>query len=62
MKFLSFRSPALLDGRRVATHWRYCDLLISRYKQLKVERDPIFIKDGKFYTTAGVTAGILEER
>jgi transcriptional regulator GlxA family with amidase domain len=23
-----------------------------------VERDPIFIKDEKFYTTAGVTAGI----
>jgi transcriptional regulator GlxA family with amidase domain len=51
-------ATGLLDGRRVATHWRYCDLLISRYKQLKVERDPIFIKDGKFYTTAGVTAGI----
>jgi transcriptional regulator GlxA family with amidase domain len=25
---------------------------------LQVERDPIFIKDGKFYTTAGVSAGI----
>lgn len=48
----------LLDGRRVATHWQYCDLLQSRYKHLKVERDPIFIKEGKFYTTAGVTAGI----
>jgi transcriptional regulator GlxA family with amidase domain len=51
-------AAGLLDGRRVATHWRYCDLLISRYSHLKVERDPIFIKDGKFYTTAGVTAGI----
>jgi transcriptional regulator GlxA family with amidase domain len=48
----------LLDGRRVATHWRYCDLLMSRYRQLKVERDPIFIKDEKFYSTAGVSAGI----
>lgn len=48
----------LLDGRRVATHWRYCDLLKRRYKHLKVERDPIFIKDDKFYTTAGVSAGI----
>jgi transcriptional regulator GlxA family with amidase domain len=51
-------AAGLLDGRRVATHWRYCDILISRYKNLKVERDPIYIKDGKFYTTAGVTAGI----
>ena len=48
----------LLDGHRVATHWLWCDLLQTRYKHLKVERDPIFIKEGKFYTTAGVTAGI----
>jgi transcriptional regulator GlxA family with amidase domain len=48
----------LLDGCRVATHWQYCDLLQSRYKNLKVERDPIYIKQGKFYTTAGVTSGI----
>jgi transcriptional regulator GlxA family with amidase domain len=48
----------LLDGHRVATHWLWCDLLQNRYKNLRVERDPIFIKEGKFYTTAGVTAGI----
>ena len=48
----------LLDGHRVATHWLWCDLLQNRYKHLRVERDPIFIKEGKFYTTAGVTAGI----
>jgi transcriptional regulator GlxA family with amidase domain len=48
----------MLDGCRVAAHWQWCDVLQSRYKQLKVECDPIFIKQGKFYTTAGVTAGI----
>jgi len=48
----------LLDGLRVATHWQWCDVLQNRYKDLRVERDPIFIKEGKFYTTAGVTAGI----
>lgn len=48
----------LLDGCRVATHWQWCDILQSRHNRLKVERDPIFIKQGKFYTTAGVTAGI----
>ncbi|MFC5865348.1 GlxA family transcriptional regulator [Acidicapsa dinghuensis] len=48
----------LLDGHRVVTHWQWCDTLQSRYKDLKVERDPIFIKEGKLYTTAGVTAGI----
>jgi len=51
-------ASGLLDGRRVATHWRYADLFASRFRHLKVERDPIFIKDGKFYTTAGVSAGI----
>lgn len=51
-------ASGLLDGRRVATYWRYCDLFASRFKHLKVERDPIFIKDGNFYTTAGVSAGI----
>jgi transcriptional regulator GlxA family with amidase domain len=51
-------AAGLLDGRRVVTHWRFCDVLTTRYKHLKVECDPIFIKDGKFYTTAGVTAGI----
>src|SRR5258705_3273990 len=51
-------ASGLLDGRRVATHWRHCDLFASRFERLRVERDPIFIKDGKFYTTAGVSAGI----
>ena len=48
----------VLDGRRVTTHWRYLDLLAESHKQLLIERDPIFIKDGKVYTTAGVSAGI----
>src|ERR1700724_2811682 len=51
-------AAGVLDGRKVTTHWRYLDLLIKRYRHLQVERDPIFIKDGKFYTTAGVSAGI----
>jgi transcriptional regulator GlxA family with amidase domain len=44
-------SAGLLDGLRVATHWLWCDLLQTRHKRLNVERDPIFIKQGKFYTT-----------
>ena len=51
-------ASGLLDDKRVATHWRYCDLLATRFEHLKIEREPIFIKDGKFYTTAGVSAGI----
>jgi transcriptional regulator GlxA family with amidase domain len=51
-------SAGLLSGKRVTTHWRYLDLLAERHNDLLIERDPIYIKDGKFYTTAGVSAGI----
>ncbi len=47
----------LLDGRRAVTHWRYCDRFAQQFPSVHVERDPIFIKDGKMYTTAGVSAG-----
>jgi transcriptional regulator GlxA family with amidase domain len=48
----------LLDGRRVVTHWARCDELAQRYPRLSVETDPIFIRDGAIWTSAGVTAGI----
>jgi transcriptional regulator GlxA family with amidase domain len=51
-------ATGLLDRRRAVTHWRHCAELAARYPRVRVERDPIFIKDGKIYTTAGVTAGI----
>jgi transcriptional regulator GlxA family with amidase domain len=48
----------LLDGRRATTHWEACDLLARAYPQVTVESDPIFVRDGNVYTSAGVTAGI----
>jgi transcriptional regulator GlxA family with amidase domain len=48
----------LLDGRRVTTHWKFADDLAARFPCLKVDAKPLYIKDGKFYTSAGVTAGI----
>jgi transcriptional regulator GlxA family with amidase domain len=48
----------LLDGRRVTTHWKYADDLAARFPGLKVDANPLYIRDGKFYTSAGVTAGI----
>jgi transcriptional regulator GlxA family with amidase domain len=47
-----------LDGRRVATHWSVCAELARRFPALRVESDPIFVRDGKAWTSAGVTAGI----
>jgi transcriptional regulator GlxA family with amidase domain len=48
----------LLDGRRAVTHWGACDALQQRYPRITVEADPIFCRDGKIWTSAGVTAGI----
>ena len=48
----------LLDGRRVTTHWKFADQLASRFPALKVDANALYIRDGKFYTSAGVTAGI----
>lgn len=51
-------AAGLLDGRRVATHWTRCDALARIYPGARVEPDPIFIRDGDLWTSAGVTAGI----
>jgi transcriptional regulator GlxA family with amidase domain len=48
----------LLDGRRVTTHWRFAKDLAERYPRLRVDANALYIKDGKFYTSAGITAGI----
>ncbi|CAN5239767.1 GlxA family transcriptional regulator [soil metagenome] len=55
--FLLAESGAL-DGRRAATHWSFCDELARRYPAVHVEPDPIFVRDGAVWTSAGVTAGI----
>lgn len=48
----------LLDGRRATTHWASCAALARNYPSIDVQPDPIFVRDGNVYTSAGVTAGI----
>jgi transcriptional regulator GlxA family with amidase domain len=48
----------VLDGRRAATHWAVCEALQRRFPAVRVERDPIFVRDGPVYTSAGITAGM----
>jgi transcriptional regulator GlxA family with amidase domain len=55
--FLLAESGAL-DGRRAATHWSVCKEFAQRYPAVRVEPDPIFVRDGSVWTSAGVTAGI----
>jgi transcriptional regulator GlxA family with amidase domain len=51
-------AAGLLEGRRAATHWKYCAKFAQRFPDVRVEPDPIFVRDGPFWTSAGVTAGI----
>ncbi|HEY8517458.1 MAG TPA: GlxA family transcriptional regulator [Candidatus Binatia bacterium] len=48
----------LLDGRRATTHWAAAENLAERYPRVTVDADPIFIRDGNVWTSAGVAAGI----
>lgn len=48
----------LLAGRRATTHWAYCDTLARRYPDTEVDPEPIYVRDGRIASSAGVTAGI----
>jgi transcriptional regulator GlxA family with amidase domain len=51
-------AAGLLDGKQVVTHWRFCDRLAKEFPRAIVRPEPIFIKDGIVYTSAGISAGI----
>jgi transcriptional regulator GlxA family with amidase domain len=48
----------LLDGRRATTHWNWARELADDYPSVAVDPDPIYVRDGSCFTSAGVTAGI----
>jgi transcriptional regulator GlxA family with amidase domain len=51
-------AAGLLDGRRVTTHWARAKELRDAHPDLTVDPDPIYIRDGKVWSSAGVTAGM----
>ncbi len=51
-------ASGLLDGRRVTTHWARAKELHARHPAIDVDPDPIYVRDGDVWTSAGVTAGI----
>jgi transcriptional regulator GlxA family with amidase domain len=51
-------AAGLLDGRRATTHWAYAGRLAREHPEVAVDADPIFIRDGGLWTSAGVTAGM----
>jgi transcriptional regulator GlxA family with amidase domain len=48
----------LLNGRRATTHWSKSIDFARRYPEARLEADRIFVRDGKIWTSAGITAGI----
>lgn len=48
----------LLRHRRATTHWRFCPQLSKAYEHISVDPNPIFVRDGNVYTSAGASAGI----
>jgi transcriptional regulator GlxA family with amidase domain len=51
-------AAGLLGGRRVTTHWARAQELRDAHPDLTVDPDPIYVRDGKVWSSAGVTAGI----
>ena len=49
-------AAGLLDGRRATTHWGLAERLATEYPAVTVEPDAIFLRDGRIWTSAGVTA------
>ena len=51
-------AAGILDGKRATTHWSYLQEMRERFPRVKVVDEGIFVRDGKVWTSAGVTAGI----
>lgn len=48
----------ILNGHRATTHWRHAGEAQDRFPKVTVVADDLFLREGKLFTTAGVTAGI----
>jgi transcriptional regulator GlxA family with amidase domain len=55
---LLLAAAGLLDGRRATTHWSSTARLASDHPTVDVDGEPIFVRDGKYWTSAGVTTGL----
>ena len=51
-------AAGLLDGKRAATHWAFVKEFSSRFPAVIIDGNPIWIRDGNIYSSAGVTSGI----
>jgi len=55
---LLLAAAGVVTRQRVTTHWARERQLRAEHPELTVDCDPIFIRDGRIWTSAGVTAGM----
>lgn len=51
-------AAGLLDGKKVTTHWRFLAELQRRFPRARVVDDGIFVRQGRLWTSAGISAGV----
>lgn len=51
-------TAGLLAGKRATTHWSACERLAQMFPTVDVDKNAIFVTDGRTWTSAGVTTGI----
>ncbi|MER6390209.1 helix-turn-helix domain-containing protein [Streptomyces sp. NPDC001523] len=49
-------AAGLLDGRRATTHWSTAAQLAAEHPRVEVDADPIFVRSGRLWTGAGISA------
>src|ERR1044072_239036 len=51
-------ATGLLDGPRATTHWRFATDVAKQFPRLHMAPNALFVKDGKFYSSVGLTVGV----
>jgi transcriptional regulator GlxA family with amidase domain len=51
-------ATGVLDERRATTHWAHFDEFALAFPKVKIDRDALFLDDGKYHSSAGISAGI----
>ena len=46
------------DARRATTHWARFDEFAALFPAVHIDRDALFVRAGKFHSSAGISAGI----
>lgn len=54
----AYAGAGLLDGRQATTHWRYAGEFRERFPRVKLDVDSLYLRDGRFHSSGGLTAGM----